>query len=65
MKASKITERAAFRGEGYIIPWMNPSWSSLDKSSKVFPLVSGISKVEKIPVIMKKAKISRLAVRRS
>ena len=45
-----------------IVPVMKFSWSSLDKSSRVLPLVSGKSRVEKIPVSMKKAKISRLTV---
>jgi hypothetical protein len=34
----------------------------LDNSSRLFPLVSGINKVVKMPVSMKKAKSSRLVV---
>ena len=42
------------------IPWTNPSWSSFDRSSRVLPMVSGRRRVEKIPVSMKNANISRL-----
>ena len=42
-------------------PVMKPSWFSFDSSSSVFCFVSGMSSVEKIPVNMKNAKISRLS----
>lgn len=42
------------------VPVMYPLCSSFDKSSSVFCLVSGISKVEKMPVNMKKANISMM-----
>lgn len=32
----------------------NPSWSSFDSSSRVLPFVSGMRRVEKIPVNMKR-----------
>jgi hypothetical protein len=41
-------------------PSMKPSWFSLESSSRVFCFVSGKRRVEKIPVNMKKANISRL-----
>jgi hypothetical protein len=62
MDESRLSE-PHLKGQGETIPVMKFSWSSLDKSSKVLPLVSGISKVEKMPVIIKNAKISRLTVR--
>lgn len=43
----------------------NPSWSSFERSSRVLPFVSGSRSVEKIPVSMKNAKISKLARRQS
>jgi len=41
-------------------PLTKPSWSSLERSSSDLFMVSGRRSVEKIPVNMKKAKISRI-----
>jgi hypothetical protein len=43
-----------------VSPWTKPSWSSLESSSRVLFFVSGRSSVEKIPVNMNRAKISKL-----
>lgn len=45
---------------GVRAPWINSSWLSFESASSDFWAVSGMRNVEKMPVNMKNAKISRL-----